>query len=252
MPYGAESSQLTPRVLTEYQLIRGAENVITCPVYDGADLVAPSASDTVSIYADTDTDGSPSIVDGATLTSVSGDVASYTVTAGSLPSTLAFADRWRVVWSLTLNGTGHTFRFSAALVCYPLFPVVTDADIYGRINQLNPAVKQPLTSRGTFRPERDDAWTTIYNRISNEGNRPNLIMEPTALREAHMALVLANVFRALAITNYEAYSQVAADFREEYRDAWRALRFRYASSDDGTAQQGRRNVRPSVWLTSRG
>lgn len=253
MPYGADPSQYVARILTEYQLIRGRQNIITCPVYDGAELVVPLITDTISIYRASDTDdGGPTVVSSAALTSVAGGIASYTVPALTLPSTLSYGDGWRIVWDLTLGGVQQQVRASAALVRYALFPVVADADLYGRMKQLDPAVKQPLTSRTTFQTERDDAWTTIYNRIANAGNRPNLIMDSTATREAHITLTLANILRSNAMGN-ESLVALAEDFRQQYMAAWRDLRFRYDESESGGASTtDRQSAEGSVWLTSRG
>ena len=251
MPYGDQSSQLVARLLTEYQLIRAQDNLIRCPIYDGADLAAPDADGTVSVYRDSDTDdGGPSIVNAQTIT-VTSQVATYTVLAASLPTSIDFADSWRVVWKLTIGTDEITVRQTASLVRYVLFPVVTDQDLYRRARALNPSTATPITTRTTFQDERDETWAMIYNRVSNQGNRCNLIMEPSALRESHLTRTLAMIYRNLSTREDDAYDRRAEEYMEDYKVAWRDLKFKYDTTESGTAAEGERSVNPSVWLTSR-
>ena len=166
---------------------RGRDNLIKCAAYRDGALAAP-ASGTVTVY-----DGSGGSVVSAAV-SITASVAGYTVTDATTAS-LSLDDDWRVEWALLMpDGVVHTFRNDAALVRRALYPVVTDADLYRRVSSLDPSGNTPLSSISTFQSSIDEAWTAIQHRLSQAGNRPNLVISPSALREAHLLLVLTMIF----------------------------------------------------------
>lgn len=234
-------------------LVRGQANTISAPIYlDGA-LVAPTASgSTVFVY-----DGSgTAIVDGAAVT-VSGSIASYTISAATLPSTLSLSDAWRVEWSLVLSAAVAPdgvilARNDAQLIRHGLHPVVTDADLVRRVSSLDTTSSTVIHSLSNLQSYVDEAWTTITLRLIEAGNRPALIMSPSSLREAHLCLALALVFDDLATRLSEAYETRARAYRDQYEAAWTRLRFAYDRDDDGRADTGgRRSPVSTLWLGGR-
>lgn len=245
MASGASTSTYTARFLTPDLMERGRINSLSCPVWlDGA-LVAPS-SGMITIY-----DGSGTKqVDGASAT-VTASVATYSY---SPASTLAWSEGWRLEWSLVISGTTHVFKQDGSLVRNVLYPSVTDADLFRRHRALDPNSASPVSTVTDFQDYLDEAWTTIQLRLISRGNRPNLVLNPSALRDLHLTLTLALIFDDFSTSLNETYSDRAAEYRRQYEEAWSDLRFVYASSDDDTEgpSQHRRAAQPTIWLSSRG
>jgi len=243
----SDDTLYSARFLYPTMIERGRDNTIKCAVYRSGSLAAPSAG-TVSVY---NTDGT-AVVDGAAVT-VTGDIAQYTIPAAAIAGE-SFNDGWIVEWSLTMPDTvTHLFRNEAALVRRALYPVVTDADLYRRVSSLDPSGNTPLSSATTYQEHRDEAWTAIQNRLIAAGNRPNLIVSPTALREAHLLLSLALIFEDFATRLNEAYESRAEAYRRQYDQEYRRVQLKYDSDEDGTPDYGaRRSAVPVVWLGSQG
>jgi len=208
---------------------RGRSQAIQCRVYRSGALAAPS-SGTVSLYR---AGGTAVIVDAAV--TITGSVATYTVTAGTTTS-LSLGDGWLVEWALLMpDGGTHTFRCDAALGRRRLYPVVTDADIVLRHKALDPSSSSAITSQSTYQDQLDAAWLDIQRRLIRQGSRPYLVMEPSSLYEAHLSLAVALVYEDLAARINEAYLQLSDRYRAQYEQAWAGLQFRYDRDDDGIA-----------------
>jgi len=241
----SDDTLYSARFTTPTFIERGRDNVIKCAVYLSGSLVAPS-SGTVTVY-----DEDRAAVVSAAAVTVSGDVAQYTVTAATLDG-VSLDDGWQVEWSLAMpDGVTHTFRNDGALVRAALYPVLTDADLYRRVSSLDPSGNDAITNETTFQDPRDEAWTAIQLRLIAMGNRPNLVISPTALREAHLLLTLAYIFEDLSTRLNEAYADRAEMYRRHYDQEFKRLTFKYDADDDGQADAGsRRNAVPTTWLGS--
>ena len=220
-------------------IVRGRDHVLSAPIYlDGA-LVTTTAA-TVTVY-----DASGSVV--VTAAATPGTTTTYTVLAATTTS-LTLSERWRVEWALTHAGGVIYARNDAALVRSGLYPVISDVDVYRRIAALDPSGTAPITSRTDYQDELDEAWTELMLRLINRGNRPNLIMEPSALRQAHLYLTLAIIFEGQLSSRLDsAYDEKAMRFRAEYERAYNELSPRYDVADAGQADTKRRGG-PTVWL----
>jgi hypothetical protein len=226
-------------------IVRGRAHVIECPVYRTGALVTPS-SGTVSVYDPTDT----AVISAQSVT-ITNSVATYSISSGTL-SSYSYSDGWRVEWSLTMADTSIVSpRNDAALVRNGLWPVITDSDLVRRCPALDPNAASGITSSVSYQYAIDEAWTEIQLRLIAKGNRPTLILEPSALRAAHMFLTLAIVFEGEQTRLSAAWTDRAVDYRAQYKDAWDSLAFRYATDDATQADTSRKAARPSVWLTSR-
>lgn len=242
MPAGSTSQHISARFLAPDLIVRGQSNTLSCPLSTNGNQVVP-LSGTVSIFR---RDGT-AVVDAAAVTIV-GD-ASYTFTPSA---SLALELGWRVEWTLVVLGETKVFRNDAALVRYDLYPVLTDDDLYRRVRALNPDSTAQLSTLATYQDFRDEAWAVIQLRLIAIGNRPNLIMSPSALREVHLLLTLAMIFEDFQTTLNETYGPRAEHYRSLYEAEWARLNFTYDTSDDGRASAGgRRPAVPSVWLCSR-
>lgn len=226
-------------------LQKGATNPITCPVYHGGALVAPTGG-TVTLYS-----GAGATLHSASVT-VSGSIATASL-AGSVTSSLTPADDLRLEWALSFSGDAAAtiFTRSAVLALRRLHPVITDADLLRRHSDLTE--RRPSTE-SSYQDYIDEAWAQIEGRLIAAGNRPWLILNQEALRPAHLALALALVFEDFASggpgsTEWER----AARYRAEWDSEWNALRLTYADPTSGTDPDPgtKKGARPPVFLMGR-
>lgn len=222
------TSPYTARHSVPTWLERGRDNTVTLPVYRDGALVVPSAG-TLSVYDAANV----AIVDAQAVTVVDG-VATYAIAAATLPSTLALSDRWREEWTLTLDGVARVFVRGAGLVRSRLYPVVTDLDLTETHTELRQWMADDSTSLQSY---IDSAWASVQLRLIEQGRWPYLILSPYALREAHLCLSLARCFRdyasSAAGTGVGKYAELAAQYQEQYDQAFARLRLQYDADEDG-------------------
>lgn len=228
---------------------RGRSNTVRCVVYRAGAIVAPSAG-SVSVYSESDV-----LVWSASVSIAIDGTAFATVTSAVLAS-YSYGDSWRIVWSLVMpDGTTRTFDNECMLVRRALFPVVTEADLYRIASSLDPAGPACIHSESSFDEKLDEAWIQIQGRLLAKGNRPNLILSPTSLRDPHLYLTLALIFEDFSTRLNPAYSAIAMQYRGHWNDAWAQVRFLEAdASDDGTpSSKARKGSSVStLWLSSTG
>jgi hypothetical protein len=246
MASGATTSSLTARFLGSDLLERARANALSCPLWQDGALVAPTeAGSTVTIW-----DGSGAKQVDAAAVTVTASIATYNYTPAA---SIVYGEGWRVEWSLIVNGITHVFRNDGALVRVVLYSPITDADLFRRVSSLDPSGQNPISSVTDYQDYLDDAHTTIQLRLVANGNRPNLILSPSSLRECYVALTLALIFDDFSTRLNETYSDRADEYRRQYERAWGGLRFTYAPDDEDTSSASlrRRTASPTVWLTSR-
>lgn len=223
-------------------IVRGRSHVLQAPVYLSGSLVTPDSA-TVSVYDATNA----AVVDAAAAT-ITGGVATYTIASGDLTS-YSLGDGWRVEWVITLDsGEILTPRNDASLVRSGLWPVISDVDLARRVPGLSPSAAVQLTRATTYQDAIDEAWVEIQLRLIAKGNRPNLVMEPSALRSVHLYLALALVMEDQELRSAPVYEQRAQAYRDAYERAWAELSPRYDSDDDGVADTRRRASAATIWL----
>lgn len=236
-----------PRFRLPDLIERGKDYPISCPVYRSGSLVAPT-SGTVTVYDDDEN----AIVDGASVT-VSGSTATYTVAAAAT-SGKDLGDHWRIEWSLTMpDSHTHVFGNDAQLVRFRFYAPITAQDIYDRIANLDPD-QDPIHSRTDgFQTFIDEADVEIQHRLLARGNRPALVMSPTAFRSVYLTLTLALIFENFSTTLNEAYDAKAEMYRRQYEAAWSRLSFRYDADEDGVADKRVRRAggMSSIWTNGR-
>lgn len=239
----------TARFQTPDMLERDLDSELTLDVWEsGAVITDASTTGTVTV-----TDQGGTVRDGpAAFVSTTGRPV-YTITAAVL-SGLDYDDGWTIEWDVTLvTGEEYKFRNEAALVRRKLYPVVTDQDLYRRASSLDPAGANPITSVTDYQDYIEEAWVTIQLRLWSAGNRPNLILSPSALRDTHLFLTLELVFRDLATRLNEAYLDHSDRYHDMYEASWSALKFRYdTGAEDGTStDDSRKSAKSTVWLCGR-
>lgn len=238
-------TQYTARFSLPELIERGRDELIKCMVYLSGALVAPS-SGTVTVR-----NASGDVVINAASATITGSVAQYTITAGTLNSQ-SLGEGWQVEWNLTMpDSVVHKFRNTAALVRGRLYMPIADADLIRVVSALDPTSSTSISSVANWQDYLDEAWVQIQLRLIEQGNRPNLILSPSALRETALSLTLALIFEDLSTRLSDAYEQRAESYRGRYEQAWARLRFTYDTDDDGQADTVKRPSMASVWLTSR-
>ena len=236
------------RLLLPDLIERGRDNVLTCPVYKDGDKSHPT-SGTISVY-----DASNREIVSAAAVSIVANIATYTLTAATLAGR-ALEEGWRIEWALVFSGVTVTFRNDAALVRYQLAPVVTDLDLYRLHPDLDPADSASLVPSGTnYQTWIEESWITLQLRLINVGNRPNLVMSPSSLREYHLYSTLELIARHFSTSTGQGKWAVLADsYSARAEKSWDTLNFTYDADDDGQADSNRRRAgQPVTFLGGAG
>lgn len=218
-------------------LQRGRNNTVSMPVYRDAALVAPSAA-TLTLYSP---DHTP-ILDSVTAT-ITGSVATYTILAASLPSTLDLGEGYLERWVLTLGGVPITVDREAALARVQLAPVITDLDLMARYPDLAALRGVSLVS---FQGFIDESWKMIVSRLLGQGVLPYLVISREAFRGPNMELALALIFQWASKNqqNRGNYLELSTTHRQHYETAWGSLNFRTDADQDGHVDDPYRRDHP--------
>ncbi len=242
-------SEPTARFQMPTLIEKGLDNLISLDVYEnGARVTDATTTGSVSIY-----DEAGAIKWGPVPIYVGGDDVPIVTVSSAEFANDDFNDGWVIEWSVNIDLVEYRFRNEAALVRRKLYAVVTDVDLFRRASALDPNGVNPITSVSNFQGYLDEAFTTIQLRLWSTGNRPNLIMSPSALRDVHLHLTLALVFRDLATRLNEAYIEQAEHHHAQFEHAWSSLRFKYDNGPENgiTEDDIRKGAVSSVWLCGR-
>lgn len=208
-------------------LQRGRAATTKIEVYRDGALVAPTQSG--STYTLLGPDGSTITSGGVTVTS---SVATYTLSAGVLASTLTLGEGYQEVWTLVLgDGTTRTIDREAAVILRPLVPVITDADLEAVYPDLSTWRGSSITSMQGW---IDESWRQIISRLIAQGVLPYLVKSSHAFRTAHihLALSLWAAYAAKGRTGAN-FLEIAAAHRLAYDEAWKAINFATDADHDG-------------------
>jgi hypothetical protein len=88
-----------------------------------------------------------------------------------------------------------------------------------------------------------------------QGRRPYLIIQPSALRDAHLALTLQLIFLDFQTSAGEGgrWQALAEHYGRAYTEAWGQLRFNYDESDENKVNPNtKKSGTSTVWLNGRG
>jgi len=213
-------------ISTDYSLPtfleRAKTQVLSMPVYtESATPVAPSAG-TFNLY-----DAAKTLITTGAVT-VTGGVATYTVTAAMLPATLSLSDAWQEEWVLTVNGVVETVRRDCYLCLRTLYNVVNEAMLLRRVTDLNNLRPSTLSS---FQGFRDEAWASVNSRLLQDGRRPFLILNSWALKDVLLDTTLAYIFEDLDTYMGDGrYAARAKEHREAAERGFLSLRLEYDTS----------------------
>ncbi len=244
MSDGAATTHRSARLLAPYLLVREQTQTITCPMYASGALVAPS-SGTVTIERP---DGTKLVEDAAV--TVTGDVATYSLTSATLAAAESFGPRWQVIWSLVFASgvTPEIVRSDAAVIRRQLYPTLTDADLYRRCSALDPNGSAPISSVSSWQDKIDLAWGMIIRDFLAAGRRVDLITTPSALHDAHFLLTLSLIYEDLATRLEQTFLDLADRYRDQYLDVKRSITFGYDADETGKQPERRQKATGTMWL----
>lgn len=203
---------------------RAKTQTLELPVYRNGALVAPSAGTFTLLDESGDTVDTGAVV-------VASSIATHALDSAAVPATLALSARWRERWVLTLAGVVHTFYRDAHLVRERLWPVITDADLTRLHSELRSWLADDASNLQGY---LDGTWDEIQLWLLAQGRRPYLILTPWALRQWHLNLALAAVFRDYASSAGDGkYRALADTYDGKAVQARDALVLTYDDDEDG-------------------
>lgn len=226
-------------------LQRGRAATTKLEVYRDGALSAPTQAG--STYALLGPDGSTVASGAVTVTS---SVATYSLSAGDLPTTLTLGEGYQERWVLVLaDGTTRTIDREAAVILRPLYPVITDADLEGVYPDLSSWRGASVASMQAW---IDEGWRQIISRLIAQGVLPYLVKSSHAFRTAHLHLTLA-LWAAYAAKGRAGanFLELAAVHRGAYEDAWKAINFAMDADHDGRVDDPlkRTAAQPTTFLS---
>lgn len=141
---------------------------------------------------------------------------------------------WR--WS-DQQGVAFKRRQAFDIVRQRLYPVITEDDLKAYVPNLDRLLPSVAGTKlqTSWQPQLDAAFRALQERLLANGNRPHLILDPERLRLAHTLKAL--VLIADVLDTHSAGDTWAAKretWSADYEAHWKALRFEYDYTDDGT------------------
>lgn len=224
-------------------LARGRANTVV------GSLIYAGTLATVSAATFTLLDPSGTAITGSTLV-LSGNIATVTIPALSLPSTLTLGEGYQEIWTLTVDGVAREYIRPAALARYQLVPALAQSDVTTR----QPSLARALGAGVTVQSYMDQAWEEIIRAMLAAGHLPYLIRTPDAVRTCHLHLTLALALEACAGgSSNAAYLELSKNYREQYEQAWKAVSWQTDYDNDGRVDDpGQRQTSRGGLLTSWG
>ena len=207
-----------------YAIERGRNNGITCPVYDGATLTAPSSGTcTVRTSDGTISSGAVTVVS---------SVAEYTITSASMAN-LDYSDDVSVEWALVMpDGVTHTFRSEGAICRVAGQQRVTVADLYRLEPYLNPSSGGAVWSQSGV-DQCIEAHLEVETELWLAGRRPYLVVSQAALRRIELLTALRMCGEALSTTGRQTFIDKAQRYAEQVQRTKQQATLHYDTSGDG-------------------
>ena len=231
MPTSAETEYVYPLRYPE-MIVRGRANAVIMPVYDSAGN-AVTITESGSTFTLLDPAG-VAVVNAAAITyaTLPTPGATYTIPAGTLPTTLTpLGEGWQEVWVLQTPTGERTVDREAALILRPLYPVLTYSDL---LEDYPTLATWGLTAAqwGAFLTA---SWGEIINDLIAAGHLPYRVKSAAAFRLNHKYRAFAKGFNALALHQNTRgnWAQLAKDHEGKAEAAWKAINFKTDDDDDG-------------------
>lgn len=226
-------AELAISIPADHVLERGRDSVLSAPVYQAGELVAPS-SGTCTVY-----DRSGGVVSTGDVV-LDGEVATYEVAGEDLPD---LALDWWAEWELAVGARTVRATNGVIVARQVLRPCLASAELH--------RAYPSLRSRGLvddLTPYIQEAHLEIEARLIGQGRRAELVVSPSGLRLPLKHLSMALVYDDLAGSLTEAYASEAARHRELYEAAWAQLALRYDGDLDGLPDEDLDGGRAPYWV----
>jgi hypothetical protein len=238
-----------PRIKLVQLLERGKSQTVDLAIYRNGALVEPSS------FTYTLKKPNGDLLVDAQAGTVVGSVATYTISAGVLVSSLNLGEGYLEEWALVISGVTYHFRRLAACVLRRLYPVISDGDLTSTYSQLADIRPSSLSSYQTY---IDEAWFTMIQRLRREGGGLEyLVMSAESFRGAHQNLSLYFIFRdfhsSLGQSNGR-YLDLANEHHQQYNHEWKQINFIYDQGHDGNAENPDKRTakQPVIYLCGGG
>jgi hypothetical protein len=223
---------------------RGVQIRINAQVLDeDTEVEQTVASGTIDIY-----NGSTAVVDGGALLSL-GSPSVYTLAAATTTD-VSLSARWQERWNLTIGTDPHVFIRPIYVVRFIPRSVIVDADLFTRHRQLSRLRDRDDTN---YSPQRAEAFTWIERRLINAGNRPELLLDNSELREAHIFKSLHIIYRdhAASVNSDQRYVDLADEYEQKAIREFDSIHLTYDTDNDGIDGEEYKRNPTSIILTNR-
>lgn len=174
----------------------------------------------------------------------------YALTAGNADLLPGYGDAyapWTAEWTVTdSNGTVRTFLTTFDVVLFPIYNVVTQADLVNHHKDLTDSL---FTGESDAQLYIDMAQEDIYRRLENAGNRAWLIIDSETLRRPTEHLALAKYFASRITGEINDRWKDLRDYHQKEADSWfDGTRFTYDFNQTGSVtpeEVGRASMQPA-------
>tara|TARA_R100000773_G_scaffold30978_1_gene26468 strand:- start:4325 stop:5095 length:771 start_codon:yes stop_codon:yes gene_type:complete len=211
------------------QMIQRAKNqVVELAIYRDGSIVTPDSA-TYQLLNDSGQD-----VVSVSAATIDASKCKYTISAASIPSSTSLSDGWFELWEVVIGGVSFTFQRPAYLCLRPLYPCISDIDLESTYSDL--ANLLPPSYTDGWQRFIDESWVRILERLRQQGNLPYLITDPQSLRNPHLELCLALIWRNMHSSLGQSNGRYMDLYRESlksYEFHWKQVSFRYDFDGEG-------------------
>ena len=237
-------TQYTFRQNTKPVYQRARDNLTQLAAYRDGVLQAPTAG-TYTLLAPEDTDTSPTIDAEAVV--VTGDIATYPITAAELPDTLGLGPGYQERWVLTMPDTRtYTIRRPVVLGRFQLFAPLSEEDVVaGEYPDLVVSLGGATVLQGLM----DGAWLYCIRYLERQGRWADTVVDASDVFDWHRHETLKRCFKAMLMrqSQSERWRELFIEHRDEATQARQGLRITEDRDRDGRADShGKRAVARSV------
>lgn len=217
----------SPRIRIHDVLERNRAVVLDLPIYRNNAIVGPTSA----YFRLQDPEGNDVIARHSV--SIIGNIATRTISADELPTTLRLAEGYMQTWELTIDTIIHTFKKPCAVARSGLYPVISDLDLEAEYSDLSTI--RPSSLGSTYQTYMDEAWVQLIQRIRDLGNIEYLIMNPQSLRSCHKNLTFYLIFKDMDSSGLGEgrYLDLAREHRKQMESDFKRLKFQYDQNNDG-------------------
>ncbi|MHA1571126.1 MAG: hypothetical protein ACTSWM_04845 [Alphaproteobacteria bacterium] len=171
---------------------------------------------------------------------VTNGVATATIPAVDLPSTVGFGERYREQWALVMpDGETHIATREASVAKFRLYPPASDPDL---LTEYPGLLSEFGTAISSFQGFIDEAWRHIIEKLWSHGTWPDLIVSTSQLRgplrERAYYLIFKNLYRKSG--GAPRWKDLMDEHKDNFGAAWGGMTFKVDLDNDGVADSDER------------